>query len=1155
MEQLQEDGAESVLVKLAQLKEQQAQLRQVILLLLASRSHWVWLLGPPGASGQAPRWARAAPHCICTLCERMAVGCVFTLMVFVLHCQEMETDHVRQGDAKIKKKLRKKSPPRQARAWERGYNSRIASYANPQRLFALAAPHRRAQSAERLGGDRYARMALSAHGGVENVHATMCSSRGGAPRARELAQAPTAAPHRDASAGRSAEMSTENDVPLVEALLQLLAREQASAATAKSSHKSSAHADTAWLAREHEQPADRCINRSGCPDVAATAAKSATVDVNAIQPTCGRMPGVAVRLSPANSAISSSLQLRQEERQLIKDKLIRAEQTLEADEETSKAHEEDKGECAGQSSPLIHNRPGAAQGAAERSNDLVACARVHCTEAWPEVRDAVENHPSAKQSQERHPEFVDEKAQLLRRVYELEALLEQSHSRFIQVDQENTATQAHARLLQSKLSLLQQEKDADFVALEHARLIKEAQAREHELLRTLNEAKKARLAVVDELEVMRESLKQTQNDLETTRKLLRQQSEDHGKVLQVLHRRLRDAQEQERERAAAGHDHHKTIEKLQRQVTALHVAQEVELPEWKQNAQAQQQTKLRPIADMQHGISGNPEDADEEIEKVSKADIVDKGPTESSDYQLREDQLQSEASAVSSTVLPHAGKRASQKDQDSTKASFNPAIESSGTDHDETTRLRQNIAELRGELSSYKNAVKRLDSEISTLKQFQTRSAIAPQSVCVPVRDKTDLVTGNSAMNSAPTPSSTSGGKARKPALPIEAKGNRVQAIPTSARTADIAMKLKVSDQHDNSFSVARDIEPVLGGDYAQLSVNRVKEKKKRTRVTVPAHVKAEAAAKAEAEALAAAIRSTPIKPRLPKFAPKPHPRPKSPSEHSRNSVSERPPWLGVKQSHISKPTVPRTSPQAVCPVNKTAAQRQSRRLGDKNAGTIMDDDGTTITTNRMIRVTSSKAPKSATSPVRQEKCRGHARKGRDGKRDIPSAVAATTSIASPNAAWLDEEGDTFRPAGSDLLAHSAVIESNHMQAPVSVSTFDSDDSLETNTQDFNAAGETQERQTQQKEPDETGSKVRVDAGHAVTSPMSSSLNAEGDSLDEHSDDRPPSPDDAPEQVLAEAETSGADHQLQALERDSEDDTEETSSSRTSESATSDQVD
>ena len=67
MEQLQEDGAESVLVKLAQLKEQQAQLRQVILLLLASRSHWVWLLGPPGASGQAPRWTRAAPHCMCTL--------------------------------------------------------------------------------------------------------------------------------------------------------------------------------------------------------------------------------------------------------------------------------------------------------------------------------------------------------------------------------------------------------------------------------------------------------------------------------------------------------------------------------------------------------------------------------------------------------------------------------------------------------------------------------------------------------------------------------------------------------------------------------------------------------------------------------------------------------------------------------------------------------------------------------------------------------------------------------------------------------------------------------------------------------------------------------------------------------------------------------
>ena len=194
---------------------------------------------------------------------------------------------------------------------------------------------------------------------------------------------------------------------------------------------------------------------------------------------------------------------------------------------------------------------------------------------------------------------------------------------------------------------------------------------------------------------------------------------------------------------------------------------------------------------------------------------------------------------------------------------------------------------------------------------------------------------------------------------------------------------------------------------------------------------------------------------------------------------------------------------------------------------------------------------------MRQEKCRGHARKGRDVKRDIPSAVAATTSIASPNAAWLDEEGDTFRPAGSDLLAHSAVIESNHMQAPVSVSTFDSDDSLETNTQDLNAAGETQQRQTKQKqkEQDETGSKVKVDAGHAVTSPMSSSLNAEGDSLDEHSDDRPPSPDDAPELVLAEAVTSGAAHQLQALERDSEDDTEETSSSRTSESATSDQVD
>ena len=54
MEPLQEDGAESVLVKLAQLKEQQAQLRQVILLLLASRSLWVWLLGPPGASARHP---------------------------------------------------------------------------------------------------------------------------------------------------------------------------------------------------------------------------------------------------------------------------------------------------------------------------------------------------------------------------------------------------------------------------------------------------------------------------------------------------------------------------------------------------------------------------------------------------------------------------------------------------------------------------------------------------------------------------------------------------------------------------------------------------------------------------------------------------------------------------------------------------------------------------------------------------------------------------------------------------------------------------------------------------------------------------------------------------------------------------------------------
>ena len=79
-------------------------------------------------------------------------------------------------------------------------------------------------------------------------------------------------------------------------------------------------------------------------------------------------------------------------------------------------------------------------------------------------------------------------------------------------------------------------------------------------------------------------------------------------------------------------------------------------------------------------------------------------------------------------------------------------------------------------------------------------------------------------------------------------------------------------------------------------------------RVSIPAHKKAEAAAAAEAAALVAAIRATPCKPRPPRLMPQPHPRPQHPTNTTKDTLADRPPWMGLKQKRVAKKTVSRLS-------------------------------------------------------------------------------------------------------------------------------------------------------------------------------------------------------------------------------------------------------
>jgi hypothetical protein len=94
--------------------------------------------------------------------------------------------------------------------------------------------------------------------------------------------------------------------------------------------------------------------------------------------------------------------------------------------------------------------------------------------------------------------------------------------------------------------------------------------------------------------------------------------------------------------------------------------------------------------------------------------------------------------------------------------------------------------------------------------------------------------------------------------------------------------------------------ESVAGNGAIRSSVGGAKMESKRQKNAVPAHIKAEAAAIAEAERLAAAIRSTPCKPRPPKHVPQPHPCPQQPHPATKDPLSDRPPWMGMYLGHVS---------------------------------------------------------------------------------------------------------------------------------------------------------------------------------------------------------------------------------------------------------------
>lgn len=169
----------------------------------------------------------------------------------------------------------------------------------------------------------------------------------------------------------------------------------------------------------------------------------------------------------------------------------------------------------------------------------------------------------------------EEKQALSHRIQELDAHLASSNMQLANADKAYKGAQAQVRLLQSKVAMLQHDlsherclaqKEAQEV---HDRQRAEWQTREEELKRALKEAQAQRQAAQAEVDVVRESLKESQAAVDSTRGVLQQQSEDHAKVVKALHLHLLEAQEREKESREAAAALTVATQELEGTLTAL----------------------------------------------------------------------------------------------------------------------------------------------------------------------------------------------------------------------------------------------------------------------------------------------------------------------------------------------------------------------------------------------------------------------------------------------------------------------------------------------------------------------------------------------------------------------------------------------------------
>lgn len=470
------------------------------------------------------------------------------------------------------------------------------------------------------------------------------------------------------------------------------------------------------------------------------------------------------------------------------------------------------------------------------------------------------------------------------------------------------------------------------------RRLAQCQAREDKLTGQLKQAELERAAASAEVQAVRESLKESQTAVETTRRLLEQQSEDHGKVLRVLNLELLEAHERSNLSKQLQKQHEERVEKLQKQVSDLMAArqsQQVEqalkhlgtpsmqasysadapgerddakLPRRSSNLPREAASEdglsghlvaddlvsspydLAPLDGTRLRVTGEPVVGDAMQEASQESALQRKGVDEKQDGGLNSstafDRVQSASvTAASQIALADARPKATKSvikaaaeamKLDGSASSVQSARLTSKASAQDIQLLQKHLSELRGELANYKDAARRLEQENHLLKQ--PRAIVSPS------------IKRNFAGSHVPRQAPSAAQQTYPNASP-----SRVGAVESHACIA--ASLSSWPDESVLSCGEQQMVSRAAGSMSDSAATQRSDPAISITKAkrTIPAFKKVEAAAAAAAAAREAAYKTTPCKPRPPRFVPVPHPPPQPPSKpNPGKGLEARPPWMGA---------------------------------------------------------------------------------------------------------------------------------------------------------------------------------------------------------------------------------------------------------------------